>query len=234
MKDQIKEAFEQVRADGALKTRTKAFIRQKTRGYTRAPAVNLRRLASVLACMALLLAGGRWFYFTPTVAISIDINPSVELGVNRLNRVVSVEGYNDDGWALVRAIDVKYMDCFDAVTRIVHSEDVASRLEDGQIMTIAVVGEQGGQSEQILSGIRSCTAGTDNAYCYAMRPEEVETAHEAGMSYGKYKAYLELRALDPTMTAEEIQGMTMREIRERIRLLSGGAPNGGRHSGNGR
>ena len=50
----------------------------------------------------------------------------------------------------------------------------------------------------------------------------MEAAHDCGLSYGKYRAYLELAALDPTVTPEEVQGMTMREIRDRIAALSGG------------
>ena len=30
---------------------------------------------------------------TPVSAVSIDVNPSIELGVNRFDRVVAVEGY---------------------------------------------------------------------------------------------------------------------------------------------
>ena len=42
------------------------------------------------------------------------------------------------------------------------------------------------------------------------------------MSVGKYRAFLELQALDPSVTAEEVQSMSMREIRDRIAALSGG------------
>ncbi|HIZ42609.1 MAG TPA: hypothetical protein H9811_08620 [Candidatus Gemmiger excrementigallinarum] len=52
---------------------------------------------------------------------------------------------------------------------------------------------------------------------------EVEQAHECGLSYGKYRAYRELAALDPTVTPEAVQGMTMREIRDRIAALTGDA-----------
>ena len=51
--------------------------------------------------------------------------------------------------------------------------------------------------------------------------EDVENAHEAGLSLGKYRVFLEVQALDPDITPEEVQGMTMREIRELIRELSG-------------
>lgn len=46
-------------------------------------------------------------------------------------------------------------------------------------------------------------------------------AHEAGMSFGKYKAFLELQALNPDITAEDIKDLTMRQIRDMIAELSG-------------
>ena len=44
--------------------------------------------------------GKRWLYFTPIAEISIDINPSIELRVNRFDQVISVDGLNGDGQAL--------------------------------------------------------------------------------------------------------------------------------------
>ena len=67
--------------------------------------------------------------------------------------------------------------------------------------------------------MEACTANRKNAYCYACSPEEVDEAHAAGLSHGKYRAYLELQALAPDITIEEVQGMTMREIQE---LVQGG------------
>lgn len=59
-----------------------------------------------------------------------------------------------------------------------------------------------------------------NAYCYFVTPEEVASAHETGLSCGKYRAFLELQLLDPDITPEAVQNMTMREIRELIDSLS--------------
>ena len=68
--------------------------------------------------------------------------------------------------------------------------------------------------------MQSCTVGKRNVYCYSAQGEEVEDAHKAGLSYGKYKAFLEVQELDPNITVSEIQHMTMREIRELIDELS--------------
>ena len=51
--------------------------------------------------------------------------------------------------------------------------------------------------------------------------EVAAAAHAVGLSCGKYRAYLELHELDPSVTPADIQGMTMREIRDRIAALSG-------------
>ena len=61
----------------------------------------------------------------------------------------------------------------------------------------------------------------------------MEQAHEAGLSYGKYKAYLELQALDPTITVVEIQNMTMREIRDLLNAISDNGNAGANHPGHG-
>ena len=41
-------------------------------------------------------------------------------------------------------------------------------------------------------------------------------AQALGLPLGKYHAYEELHALDPSITPEEAAGMTMRELRDRI------------------
>ena len=72
--------------------------------------------------------------------------------------------------------------------------------------------------------MEACAANRKNAYCYACSPEEVDEAHAAGLSHGKYRAYLELQALAPDITIEEVQGMTMREIQELVQQLTGEEP----------
>lgn len=234
MHERLKEAFGQVRAEDALKSGTKAFLFQKTNGYTKKKAINARHLLPAAACAMLLLTVGHWLYFTPTVEISIDINPSLELGVNRFDRVISVEGYNEDGEELARSLRVKYMDYSEAVSRILESDPIVALLSNEEIMTIVVTGTDGAQSSKVYSKIRSCTEGKNNTYCYHAHESEEEEAHEMGLSCGRYKAFLEAQALDPEITADDIQNMTMGEIQDLIDGLSGedrGEKNGSGKSG---
>lgn len=136
MNDKIRQAFDQVQAENELKDKTKDFIFQKTKGYKQEKTANFKYLASAFACVAFLLIGGYWLYFTPTVQISIDINPSVELGVNRFNRIISFESYNDDGKELTDSLDIKFMDYSEAVNKIIDSEEILTLLENNEVMTI--------------------------------------------------------------------------------------------------
>ena len=114
------------------------------------------------------------------------------------------------------------MDYTQALTRILDSDAFAPYTSEDAAVSIAVFGSDEQKSSEMLSQVETCTAGYRNTRCYADNMEIVAAAHATGLSCGKYRAYLELHELDPSVTPEDIQGMTMREIRDRIAALSGG------------
>ena len=234
MNDAFKELFGPIRAGEELKGRTKAFLLAKSQTGGRAAAGRRRRYfyAAACACLLSFLLGGRWLFFTPTATISIDINPSIELGINRFDRVISVSGFNGDGQALSRSVDIQYKNYTEAIEQILHHDSITALLCGDEEMTITVISPQGRQSAKLLAGVAACTAGQDNTYCYVARPQEVAAAHETGLSCGKYQAFLELQSLYPEATPEMVQTMTMREIWELIESLSaGGETDGPSYSG---
>lgn len=224
MHDKIRAAFGEIHAEEALKDRTHTYLAQQAQKEPRRGlSAHMRFIPALACCLLVLLAGwgGHHLYFTPSSIISIDVNPSVELGVNRFDRVISVEGYNDDGEALANAVDVKYMDYTQALVHILDSDAFALYASEEAAVSIAVFGSNEEKSNEMLSQVEACTAGYGNTRCYADNMEVASAAHDAGLSCGKYRAYLELHALDPSVTPADIQGMTMREIRDRIAALSG-------------
>lgn len=62
--------------------------------------------------------------------------------------------------------------------------------------------------------MQHCVEQHRNSYCYYAHSEEVKEAHSFGLSYGKYRAYLELKEIAPEILPEDVQEMTMKEIRE--------------------
>lgn len=220
MRDRITQAFDQVHAEESLKASTRAFLRQKTRGYTRAGTPGYLRMIPAAACLVLVILAGRWLYFTPTVEISIDINPSLELGINRFDRVISTTGYNDDGQALLDSLDLNNLEYNQAVELILSSDTVASLLSGDAVLTIGVIGPDGEQTTRVLSDMEDCTSHSENMHCFHAYEDTSEDAHELGLSCGKYRAYLQLKALDPSVTPEAVADMTMQEIWDRINALS--------------
>ena len=222
MNKQIRDAFDGIHAEEELKNSVKTYLARQM--AQQVPKKNSLRpmFVSLAACVLIFFmgAGGGWLYLTPTAVASFDVNPSMEVVINRFDRVVSVKGYNEDGKALAQALHIRNMEYEDAMEEILKEEQVQSLLEDGYL-TITVAGPDEKQCARVLDAARIHTEGHRNAHCYMAGEEDLKSAHDLGMSCGKYRAYLDVLALDPDITPEEIQAMSMREIRELISSLSG-------------
>lgn len=57
--------------------------------------------------------------------------------------------------------------------------------------------------------------------CHGAHEDEVSDAHDQGLSYGKYRMLLQIQELDPSVTADDVRDMTMREMRELLVSLGG-------------
>ncbi|RHR11225.1 hypothetical protein DWX58_01875 [Pseudoflavonifractor sp. AF19-9AC] len=242
MREQLKRALDNVHAEEALKEQTRDFLARKTRGYTVRDGVRPGRLAAAAACILLLLTGaGGWACFTPTSTVSIDVNPSLELNVNRFDRVVSVTGVNHEGQALAETLNLTFLPCTSAVEQVLDSPGLADYLGDDPAVAITVVGDNEVQRDRLLSGVENATAQRQGAYCCALDIGEAEQANALGLSYGKYRAYLDLCELGSGLPPEEVKQMSMREIRTLLASLSqsdvdaqsGNVSGSGKGNGNG-
>ena len=222
MDNQIKEAFDAIQPPERLKRAPKAALRKQTFDYGR-NVLRLRqhrqRLAGMLASLVLLLTGsGLWFW--PSASISVDINPSVELKVNALDRVIALEGRNSDGAAVVKDLDVVGMTYDDAMQRLLLSEGLEPYLTDGSQITITVAG--GGtdaHAEQMLSRVLCRAyniANKENVLYCQVDWETVKAAREVNLCIPRYLAWQNLLKTNPTFTPEDV-----REIpKDRIRALA--------------
>lgn len=233
LENNLKNAFDQIHAEEVLKQHTKSALARELYGNesphrkrtSRASASGMtvfRRVAAMAACLiALIFIGGSWMFLTPTAFISIDINPSLELGINRFNRIVTVEGYNEDGEALADSLDIRFMNYSDALDKILGTESMEGYLSPDALMTLTVAGDSETQYNEIMEHVESCTADHENIQCHSGDMDEMHEAHESGLSFGKYRAYLILKELDPSCTPDDVRDMTMREIYDLIDSYSG-------------
>ncbi len=90
------------------------FVRVKNKNYFVGQSVQLNErkeetkqrvrysaLASMTAGFALLLFGGFAGYNAPVGVVSLDVNPSIEYTINCFDRVLSIDGVNEDGSRIV-------------------------------------------------------------------------------------------------------------------------------------
>lgn len=235
MKNRLQDAFGQIHAEQDLKDRTMAFLEKTAGRYEKRRSITSKWLAAAAVCLALFLSAGIGYsaYLTPAFVISIDINPSIELGINRFDKVVSVDTYNEEGYAVMSAMDVYDLDYGDALEQILADQDMKEYIVRDQLIAITVFGRNAEKNDEVLDHVEASTTCYANVRCSLGNSQEVAAAHEAGMSFGKYKAFLELKALDPDITAEDIQGLTMRQIWDRIDELSGNTDGTARNGGTG-
>lgn len=220
-KQKLKQALDQIHAEDSLKVHTKKYLFEKVYKKEKKRPIPFGRLAAAGACpLVLFLIVGFSLFFTPTAFISVDVNPSLELGINRFDRVISVTGYNEDGRALSSSLDLKYMDYSAALESLLSQQEMKAYLTEDAEMVLTVAGEDEDQSSEILENVASFSSQHKNVYCHSGNTEEIQHAHDAGLSFGKYQAWQILHQLDPDTTVDQVQGMTMAEIRDLIRKYS--------------
>lgn len=183
----------------------------------RRPARPLTRRAAIAlaACLALAAVGvgGYAWAQAPCAYVAIDVNPSIELGINRLGNVASVRAYNEDGERLLQALDLDGLAYADAMAAL--EERLRGYLDDGATVEMTVVCDderQAAELEQVGVGCLSAS-GSGSVHCSHASSEEHHAAESAGMGLGKYRLYLELVAAGVDISPEEASAMTMRELR---------------------
>ena len=122
--------------------------------------------AACAACM-LMTIGSLWLYFTPAAYISVDVNPSVELTVNRFDRVISLKGLNDDGAALAEDLNVRFLEYTEALEQVLNSDTIADLLSQEETVSITVAGADEARTAEMLSQVSACAAGRGNTLCHS-------------------------------------------------------------------
>lgn len=200
MDKRFAEAVGRVHAAPGLVDHTRAALRAARQARKRMA----RKVMAAAASFVLVVSAGGWLWFTPVSAVSIDAAQPVELKINRFGRVVSAEG--TDG--------LLFSGCEEAVSRLL---DELPADADGELYITVTGGD-----ETLAETVFDCAAGRQGVYCDAGSSEEISAAEEAGLPLGKYRMLLALQALDPSVTAEEVAGRSMKQLREWEASLSEG------------
>ncbi|MCM1262357.1 MAG: hypothetical protein NC313_06510 [Butyrivibrio sp.] len=224
MQNEIRKSMENIRATEAMKQNTLHYLEaQKTRqnrsAYSRKPYAMLR-YAVIAICVFLLTGTGAYsIYNRPISYISIDVNPSIELAVNRFDRVVSAKGYNTDAQDILQHVSLKNISYMQAIDRLLQDTYYSQFLNQDSLLVVTVIAENSDEMMEQINASNSLQAL--GALVYSSDTASMNEAHQHEMSFGKYRAFLELSQYDANITVEDCHGMSMDEIQDRIKTCQG-------------
>ena len=212
----IHDAFQAVQASPELKERTRAYLHAR-----RAPRrPRYRAMAAAAACLLVVFlgTGGVLAWFTPVSAVSVEAGTSLELSLNRFDRVLQVQGDSAQDQALADRLELLYRTYTDALETILASQEVTQALDGGAQLAVTVAGQNQQHCQDLMEDTQSCAG---HGSCSSADWSQVTAAQQAGLSLSKYQMLLQLQALDPSITAEQVGGCSMHQLRQWLADLSG-------------
>ncbi len=187
-------------------------------------------LAAACLCM-IVLAGGAYTYQNGKVdsVIGIDVNPSVELSVNRKNKVLAAEALNEDAENIMKGMDLKGVNLNVAVNAVIGSLVTHGYLDDlDNAILVTVTNDSVSKASSLRSAVVSDIQNTLEekqlkAVVYdqqVIEEDEVkQLADEYKISYGKAYFLKELIAQNASLSMDdmkELAPLTMEEIAKEI------------------
>ncbi|MDR3071935.1 MAG: hypothetical protein LBU41_00390 [Clostridiales Family XIII bacterium] len=229
--NRISRAFAEIKAEDCLKESTLAFLKQRINQKRRLPVM---RLATGFACVLLLFFGGLLSYqsyFTATAYVDIDVNPSIELSLNRYGRVIAASAYNDDGTDLLAEVPLKNRGYRDALQLLFQEMTAQGYIQKAELFSLTLQTEESnrddllGELKAILSSLLTDGQRELEQDVFVVDTATKTASHDLHLSPAKYLAIQELQVVDPTATFENCRDHTISKIREQTHMHGNGNQN---------
>ena len=167
--------------------------------------------------------------------VGLDVNPSVELSINRKERVLKADALNEDARTILQGMDLKGVELNVAVNAIVGSMVSNGYLEElDSTILVTVMGDSVSRTAVLRSQVvadveKSLEENQAAAIVYdqqaVVRDDVREMADQYGISYGKAYFLDELVDQSPALDEEDLprlSAMTMEEIAREVAEVTPG------------
>lgn len=237
MNTHFKSALNKVKAEDTLISKTEAYLNNELNKNDNSEiskpkngrGFSMKKNLAIAASLAVLLIGGGSgayaYYQTPQSYISVDINPSVELGVNKFDKVVKAEAYNKDGEKILNGVNVKGSDVKNALDTLISSAADKGYVSKDGSTAIAITSEtddkevaakledeaEDGVKEALKESGRTAVINKDNV-ALARRDE----ARKLSITPGKLNLINKLQAVDPTAKVEDYKDASVKDIMKAV------------------
>ncbi len=231
----FKSGLSQIKAEDDLINRTEMYLKNKLSKQRNNSLIFFHtklyfKTKLAFACFAFLIVaagtGAYAYYMTPVSYLSIDINPSIELGVNKFGKVIKAEGYNSDGDTILKNTKIAGKNVESSVKFLVSSAAGSGYINDDGSTVISITSEtdDSDTAEKLENEAESGAniALDENGKAAIIYKDNVslslrEKAKEIGITAGKLNLINKLQSVDPTATVESYKGASVKEIMKAIK-----------------
>lgn len=187
-----------------------------TGSFANESLASLRKVISMIsaAFFILFLGTAAYLWATPVQYINIDINPSVELMINRLDRIIKVNSLNDDGKKLVEKISVNARHYEAGVIEVINAARNLGYLEDENDILISISSSDMKLIEKTQEKIKEKV--DDKIAILTFDTETYRASVEKGLSPGKSDIINKVIETDTSLSREELAAVQVKDLMAKI------------------
>ena len=182
-------------------------------------------MIALLVCTCSLGAAG--LYFEDYESVYVDTNPSIELVLNRFERIHEVVYHNEDAQRVFADVELKGMRAEDGMETIIDALFAQGYITEDAEICISTSSKKNADTQKLLEKMtekaqkkaqsNGCNA---NFSSEKLSKQEIEQAKEQNISPAKLKRIQAIRALDPSYTEEQLAEMDINTLSKLYKELS--------------
>lgn len=212
------KSLDQIYADTKLKEDTlqKVMRKQQQPKYARKIILSF--------CVMLVVVGIGYFAQSNLITetekeysyIAIDINPSIEMTLNEKDAIVNVKAYNEDAKAIINDLSLKDKSYEEGMKEIINGLQRENYLSAESFLQVSVFSKDNQRMEQLEKKITNFLNDKVSTPHDCMHVDESthENAQSHHMSFGRYDLIQEIQFIDSKYAIEELNELTMYELRD--------------------
>lgn len=220
MKNRVYQSFDKIRAEEKLKQDTYQSLQKKLNSRRTFPIKRLA-IAGAVVVSFILSFFAYDLYRTEAAYLDLDVNPSIELTLNRYHQVIGAYAYNEEGKAVLDTVQLKNKSYTDALKDLVESMVKLGYIEEEADFTATLQMKDSKEEKKLLKELQDYLASL-------LKSESVKTsqevftvdaktkahAHQENLTPAKYLAILELQEVDATATIDSCRHQSIGQIKK--------------------
>lgn len=224
MKDKIVNSFDQIHAEAELIDSTYNSLKNARLKNLNKDSVKKKHLITgyrpgiAFAMVVLLVLISVYKVNTQAFSyISIDALPSIELTLNKKDKIIDAKAFNKNGQEILKQVNVEGKEYKEGIEIILGCDLMKESLKMDTTLSLKIISEDSDKGLNLQKELNRYKI--HHKYISDINMSEYsiyESAHKEGLSFGKYASYLELKEYDDNITTDQCHNMSMGEIAKEI------------------